>query len=96
MENMDVERDHDAEHSSSEIADQRHSNSTAEIAPGPVDSAAEIAAENVPGERKMNTGSYRKRKAKKQVGAEMTVEDLRGMGQRCMMIRARNCKSRNS
>ena len=27
---------------------------------------------------KMNTGSYRKRKAKKQVGVELTLEDLRG------------------
>ena len=27
---------------------------------------------------KMNTGSYRKRKAKKQVGLELTLEDLRG------------------
>ena len=32
----------------------------------------------VAGGIKMNTGSYRKRKAKKQVGLEMTLEDLRG------------------
>ena len=29
---------------------------------------------------RMNSGSYRKRKAKKQLGAEMTLEDLRGIG----------------
>lgn len=35
-------------------------------------------AELAPGDFRRNTGSYRKRKAKKQVGVERTVEDLRG------------------
>ena len=34
--------------------------------------------ENIPDGIRMNTGSYRKRKAKKQIGAEVSVEDLRG------------------
>lgn len=34
--------------------------------------------DKIAGGIKMNTGSYRKRKAKKQVGLELTLEDLRG------------------
>jgi hypothetical protein len=40
-----------------------------------VTSVSELAPEDF----RRNEGSYKKRKAKKQVGAEITVEDLRGM-----------------
>jgi hypothetical protein len=39
-----------------------------------VTSVSELAPEDF----RRNEGSYKKRKAKKQVGAEITVEDLRG------------------
>ena len=47
--------------------------------PGNIEIVSDQPLKNVIiGGIKMNTGSYRKRKAKKQVGVELTLEDLRG------------------
>ena len=69
---MDVENDPTELSASIESVPQKHTVDVEENAP--------------PGIR-MNTGSYRKRKAKKQIGVEMTVEDLRGKSHSTQVVK---------
>lgn len=67
----------------SEIVEESASVVTTALAPSDINETSSTP-ERASADFRMNNGSYRKRKAKKQLGAEMTLEDLRGIGLNCV------------